>query len=380
MASQTSIEIPCSGTLLPTRADLVDIFAQLSNFTVNPQIPEETREKVKEILDQVDSLLGNWPISITRPLYPNLSIPELEWERRVSSMIQEYHLYVQVKILELIDAVLPISFSVPVLGLSIDILKIFTDAEYRASLKGQICDNIDQFYALVPVQYRTYAGEFGVDSSDLRCDITWSYLMAELNKGALGLLHGAFGGLIDKFKQIWDALGLPSLPTLLDMDVEGLVQAKIQSLREDLANAPDELKADIQRQISKDLESISLAGFSYEELVGGKIREYVIMRERGIQRKLESLRDFGEAWPKYLIIKWIEKIKSFLDAIGLGTIMDWVVFDFCDFLTLIGMPTQLSLPNTITITSLNGVNSTLESKEGLTETVENYINPPVEGS
>ena len=46
-----------------------------------------------------------------------------------------------------------------------------------------------------------------------------------------------FQKLIDKFDEIWDALGLPSLPfsellAIINLDIGALIRAKIDSLKE----------------------------------------------------------------------------------------------------------------------------------------------------
>ena len=49
-----------------------------------------------------------------------------------------------------------------------------------------------------------------------------------------------------------------------------------------------------------------------------------------------------------------------MDAIGLGKILDFVFFDFCDFLTLIGLPKSINLTTPITIAPvLNPGNNSL---------------------
>ena len=380
MANQ--ISLPCNGTLLPTKADLVNIFTQLTSLSVDLSIEEDLRNKVKEVLDDIESLLGNFPISLSDPVYGTLVIPELEWERRITALLQEYHLYVQVKILEIIDSVLPVDFEIQVApGLSVDILALFSDPGYRANLKNQICEDLDTYYSLiVPADYRTFAGEFGLDSSDIRCEVTWSNLMGKLNVSALGVLHNILGALIDKFKEIWDALGLPELPDLATIDVEELVREKIESLREDLRNAPDDLKQEIRDQIESSLLELQIGPFSLEEIIGGELEDKIVSSERKIDRFLEGLRDFGQNWPKYLLLKWMETVKKFFDAIGLGALFEWVTFDWCDFLGLIGFPTTISLPDGITVALPDSFSGALESAAGISETVENYVNPPAEGS
>ena len=344
-----TINIPCSAVLLPTKGELSNIFIQLANR------PEE---EIKDILREIDDALGNFPISVSSPVFPTLDIPEIEWEKKITAITQEYHLYVQVKILELINDVTSISFSIPIpgLGISIDILKFFTDANYIITLKSQLVNQLDDLYELIPDPYKVYNGEYGLVSNDLKMEALFSYIMSQLNKGALGIIHSASSKLIDLFDEIWDALGLPSLPTLTNLNIETLVKNKIDSLRDELRNAPDNLKAEVRKQIIDSLESIviptPIGVYSLMDIIGGSPNEFIISSERKMERFLEGLRDFGENIPKFLIQEWLNKVKKFLDAIGLGKILDWVFFDFCDFLSLIGLPKTINLSNPIELVPL----------------------------
>ena len=368
----TAISIPCPATLLPTKADLVNIFTELASvpskieaelaaaeerLAFDPNISDsvkaeleqqilnfrQTADDIRKRIDQIKDSLGNFPISVTDPVYVGVSIPDLEWERRMTALTQEYHLYLQSKMMEIIDAVLPISFSIPVLGLSIDVVKIFSDAGYRAGLKAQIQQNVDSFHSLVPEPYKSYAGENGIDSDAIKAEITWSYIMGQLKKGGLKILYDAFGALIDKFKTIWNALGLPALPALTDLNVKGIIEGKIASLRARLETAPDDIKNEIRQAILDTIDSISVAGFGIDQITGGDIETYVRSLEQKIERKLEALRDFGEDWPEYLIRQWMQKVTAFFNAIGLSALTQWITFNFCQFLTLIGVPTSIDI-------------------------------------
>lgn len=341
----TRIDIPCSAVLLPTKGDLTNIFIQLANR------PEQ---EIKDLLQEIDDLLGAFPISVSSPVFASLTIPEIEWEKRITALTQEYHLYVQVKILELIAEITPINFVVPIpgIGINIDLLKFFTDATYIITLKDQLVNQLNELYALIPDPYKVYDGEYGLVSDDFKLEALFSYIMSQLNKGALGLIHGAAGKLIELFDEIWSALGLPSLPALTNLDIETLIKNRIDSLRDELRDAPANLKQEVREQIITSLESISIpgTGFNLMDIIGGKPNEFIISDERRMERFLEGLRDFGENWPKYLMQEWLNTVKKFLDAIGLGKILDWVMFDFCDFLSLIGLPKSIDLTNPLTIT------------------------------
>ena len=65
--------------------------------------------------------------------------------------------------------------------------------------------------------------------------------------------------------------------------------------------------------------------------------------EQQIDRLLEVARNFGEIWPQYLIKVWMAKVTAFFNAIGLGSLLQWFTLNFCQFLTLIGMPKSISV-------------------------------------
>jgi hypothetical protein len=384
-----SLSIPCEGTMLPTKAALTNLFVQIANLPsvltveierirreIAVEVDEEIRrrllekiapleaaiEQVKSIISKVEKLLGNFPISLSKPIFKGLSIPDIEWERRITALCQEFHLYVQAKLMEIINNVLPISFVVPVLGLSIDIVALFADPSYRAALKAQIAEQIDSLFGLLPDIYKFYDGvKYGVNSIAIRAEILFSYIMAKLQNGALSIIYEAIGGLINKFKTIWDTLGLPSLPALLSIDIGAIIQGAISSLIEQLKNAPDRIKNEIRKQIIKVIEGISLFGFNLASLIGGEIKDFVISLEEKIHRYIEVLQNFAEQWPMYLIKKFMAKINKFFKLIGLGALFQWFTLDFCKFLKIVGLPTSISFDVDVSISSGVTTTTTLEN-------------------
>lgn len=347
----TSISLPCDSVLLPKPTDLTNIFNniinQISLLEMNGL--EKEAQQLRDLLESIEDLLGSFPISISDPVFPTLTVPEIEWERRITAMIQEYHLFVQVKIMEIIDSVLPISFSVPIMGLSIDVVKLFTDPNYKVTLKAQIAADVDSFYALIPDTYKTFDGTYGLEVDDFKAEAVWNYIMSQLNKGALGILHGAFAGLIDKFSTIWETLGLPALPALTDLNVEALIQARVQAIEAQIKAAPQDAKEALRREGLAALEKISLVGFTLMDLLGGEPNDFVESMEKKMDRFKTRLRDFGEEWPKFLILQWMEKVTAFFEAIGLSALVQYITFTFCDFLKIIGLPTSIAIPAGITV-------------------------------
>ena len=377
------ITIPCPATLLPTAADLANIFKQVANIPSQLQVEaeklkaqaesavqtavrnaileavapyEQKIQQVLGILENVEKALGNFPISVSKPIFGSIKIPDMEWERIITALCNEYHLYVQAKIMELIEPILPINLEIPVLGININPIKLFADPEYRAQLKAQFAEKAEIYMSLIPEIYRTFEGTLGIFSRGIQVDAIFAYIMTKLQNGALTLIYDAFGGLIKKFKTIWDALQLPALPALLDLNVEGILDAligalkkQLNSLKQKLLNAPAEIAQEIaeqmlsiQNKILETLKSLSIAGFSILDLIGGEIESFVESIEQKIDRLVEAARNFGEIWPQYLIKQWMAKITAFFNAIGLSALTQFVTFNFCQFLTLIGMPKSIS--------------------------------------
>jgi len=79
------------------------------------------------------------------------------------------------------------------------------------------------------------------------------------------------------------------------------------------------------------------------DIIGGEIDTNVECPEDQINEMVRAARDWFAQWQKELILMWINKIKSFLDAIGLGAILDLLTITFCDFLKLIGVPMSIDL-------------------------------------
>lgn len=377
------ITIPCPSTLLPTAADLTNIFKQFANIPSLFQVEieqirseaesevqtavrnailekiapyEQKIQQVRTILDNVETVLGNFPVSVSDPVFPGHDIPDMKWERIITALCNEYHLYVQAKIMELIEPILPINLEIPVLGININPIKLFADPEYRAQLKAQFAEKAEIYMSLIPEIYRTFEGTLGIFSRGIQADAIFAYIMTKLQNGALTLIYDAFGGLIKKFKTIWDALQLPALPVLLDLSVEGILDAligalkkQLNSLKQKLLNAPAEIAQEIaeqmlsiQNKILETLKSLSIAGFSILDLIGGEIESFVESIEQKIDRLVEAARNFGEIWPQYLIKQWMAKVTAFFNAIGLSALTQFVTFNFCQFLTLIGMPKSIS--------------------------------------
>ena len=84
--------LPCQDTILPTSGSIANAFNDLT-------LPE---------IDAMSAINKIWPMSASDPFFETIDIPEIEWEKRATYLIQEYHGFVMTKMLEIIKSVIPV--------------------------------------------------------------------------------------------------------------------------------------------------------------------------------------------------------------------------------------------------------------------------------
>ena len=305
-------QIECPGVLLPTPANLRNLFAGLASYSYKNDL-----EDLKKQLEDIRKLL-----TIYDPNFEKIEIPELEWEIIITRLSAEYPMYVQRQILELINDVFTIEFNVTILGITFDILEFLSNP--NSVLDNIPLDQVDSIYDLIPEEYKVW-NKF--ETADFKKESIRNFLRSEVAKKMNLLMHGGFLGVIDLFDTIWDELGLPSIPDLETLDLEALIRDK----------TIDELK------------SVNIFGFSLLDLLGGEFDDNVEIPEFQKERLLKRAREFQQEWQTYLIKLWMQKVTEFFDAIGLDALTQWITFDFCNFLTLIGFPKTIDLPPSVQV-------------------------------
>jgi len=99
-------------------------------------LQKEIDEVVKTITEFVEGLAD-----ILSPYWSKDGLTR-DWKKEAKDafeeLLQEFHLYVPTKIAELISALVPISFTINVLGIEINILKLVTDPAYQKEIQEKI--------------------------------------------------------------------------------------------------------------------------------------------------------------------------------------------------------------------------------------------------
>lgn len=256
-------------------------------------------------------------------------------------------------------------------------------------------EHVDRFFSLIPEEFRQFDGEFGVLDEEAKAKLTWKYIKTEIKEYIQQGLVKLFQDLIGKFDKIWKALGLPDLPfsellAIINLDIGALISAKIDSLKERFKQSKlgkikqiNTVKKEIE-EINKKLENESLSeeertklleelekkhaekkaleddllkevrefnetvlslieeiqifGFDITAIIGGKIESFTESIEEKIAEISLEFQDFKLNWHKKIMMEWVNLVKKFFNAIGLGAIFDLLTLTWCDFLKLIGMP------------------------------------------
>ena len=86
--------------------------------------------------------------------------------------------------------------------------------------------------------------------------------------------------------------------------------------------------------------------------MGGEVEGKVQCLEDKIHQICTAARDWKIIAMKELFNIWLKKIKKFLDAIGLGKLLDFLTLTFCDVLELIGLPLEIPIPGLDKIAAL----------------------------
>jgi len=370
------LELPpleCPAVLLPTPADLTNLFGSLATFPAKLRVlavttakEEATKllEQAKQIQDIIDGIRKFF--AAYDPDWKKISFPEKEWEIMVQRLIEEFPMYVQAQIIKLITSIIPISINLSLMGLTIDVIKLVTDRNYLSELLSTLKgETIDKLYEIIDDAYKLFSGEFGLENLELKAKQIADYIKNEATKFMNNALFGVFTALLKKFKIIWDALGLDALVALVTMDVGALIKGIIDEKKAEYASAlaalgdnplqsaKDKLKVLLNDGIASGLEDLELFGFKVKSLLGGVFTDTTETIEATIARITAKIKEFVENWQSFLFKTWMQKITSFLKAIGLGTLVSWLTFDFCDFLKVLGIwPIDLDLSSFSNISSV----------------------------
>jgi len=330
----------------------------------------DTVKKIKEYIKKIEEFVDKFTLSLSNPVFGSIVIPEQEWERRITALVQEYQLKVMTFILDIIAEVLPVEFEITVFpGFSVDILKLCTDAGYRAEKKAEIKREVKRFREYIDEEYKSFMAKYGTSSEDFQVEMVWAWMMNKLKNFAFNAMYELFDTLTntEPFKTVWETFSFPGVPTIQDYPayIKQQLQAQLTEWKADYEQAKVDIKLKIEEikkassNVSNQIETqmneweaelkvkyasletklkmIQVGGFNLSAMLGEEIEDSIQSAERRFDRYTAQLNDFSEDYMKKLLLDWVNEVMEFLEEIGLGAIADWSTYTFCDFCEDVGL-------------------------------------------
>lgn len=247
----------------------------------------EIKQKIDETIAEIEAFIEDLA-DILSPFWQKGSVRNWQKEARdaFTELLQEFHTYIPTKIAEFVSKLVPFNFTINIMGLSINILKLVTSPSYKNELIDQIAGKnyltqiiskkkeladlqeqqkstpddkelqekidtlkkeiedlekkreewVDKFFKMIPEELRQFDGEYGVIDVEAKAKLVWKYIKTEIKEWIQNAHMKAFEKLISVFKEIWDLLGLPGIPigeliSIMTLDIGALIESKIASIK-----------------------------------------------------------------------------------------------------------------------------------------------------
>ena len=296
-----------------TEEEIKEIQAQIKakeNYIENVLFGE-IKEKIDETIEDIEKFIEDLA-DILSPFWQKGSVRNWQKEARdaFTELLQEFHTYIPTKIAELVSKLVPFNFTINIMGLSIDILRLVASPSYKNELIDQIAGKnyltqiiskkkqladlqeqqkstpddkelqekidtlkkeiedlekkreewVDKFFKMIPEELRQFDGEFGVIDVEAKAKLVWKYIKTEIKEWIQNAHVKAFEKLISIFKEIWDLLGLPKLPfsellSIMTLDIGALIEARIASIKAKFQSSKADKLVKI-KQLNKQIEEL----------------------------------------------------------------------------------------------------------------------------
>lgn len=372
--------LECTGGLMPNVPNMTDFFKQLGSVpaVLTLQLAELPTcialalwDDIKSIiitpLDATEDFLG--ALSPTLPSQTKNSVrdrPE-EWRRRADDLQENYKLYFMLGLINLLGSFASHILKIPLPLISGCTVGDLLSPEGRQKIRETILKSLKSLILIIPEPFRSICeGKFGVLSPEEVLRNFISYWVSEVKKIVQNPLYAVFTFLIKKFKEIWDSLNLPKIPAILSLDPVAIIMALVQPYITAIENAykalvqpfkniqegiekhgtlADYLQSQLSQKLGEIINSvlsiqIPVIGLTLGKLLGiegfGDLKLGSIVTPQAVFARLcTRLANVFQDIVSIILEQWIQKVKKFLDKIGLGAIFSLIPLTFCKFLQLL---------------------------------------------
>lgn len=323
----TSVSVPCPKVIVPTAEELEKVIISIGN------------KYGWQYFEPIEEILGAFPLSHTWDKI-NFDVPELEWEKRIQCMVEEFKLFPAIKIAEAISKLGPIDLVItdPIFGVQVDILRLINDPAYKGSLATEFATKFDELKGLLPkISLENWDGTDGIDNPALLATQMFKEMIDEVKKMVTQNIYYGFLKLIDLFDEIWDTFSFPVpgkiIIEILTFDVDGFLL--------ELKKAAKDAGKDFKEMLLE--TKLPLIGLSIGDLLSLDNEDKLIdFPNFDVQKIIDKIKAYFRDWPQKLLEEWIGIVQKFLDKIGFSLPIP-IPFDLCMFLEQVGFPKEISV-------------------------------------
>jgi hypothetical protein len=349
---------------------------QLGNiaYCVGDSVRAQIEAAIQSLNDTLTRIFAAINITIPTPLWPNLQAPELEFELRASALFQEFKLYLQQKLFDIIKNIPGLGFIVNLVNVPIPFLsgvRVFDvfSAEGRARIRAAVAARLDQIASAMGMPWdSTFSGNLGLKLPELQLEYIIRRIFSEVERllssalwSALSVIHT----LTRPIQRIWSQLGFPTLPSFQFPSFDQFFTNIWNSIKDLAISMTEKLQRAMTAMLNFDLGAYLSSAFGsilgripwpfptrLADLLGWLNRDWNIsMPEWDFSRLTGAIQTLFNRIPQIILELWLQLIKPFLDAIkgllaGVAELLKYIPFTFCSFINLVASP-LLSLGSTI---------------------------------
>lgn len=349
-------------------------------------VAADVRAQIEQSIDSLTSTLRTIFAAINTtvptPLFENLEAPEIELEQRTSSLWQEFKLYWQTTVFNILAKIPGLGFitnliNVPIPFLTgVKLLDVFT-TEGRARIRAAVGDRLDAVSEQLGLPWdATLDGDLGLNMPEVRRETIMRRIFSAIETMLTNVLASAvrvINTLTEPIRRIWNQLGFPSLPDLTSINFEELFQSIWDGIKDQAISARDKLQRAMDALLDFDVGDYLESAFGsildripwpfpthMRELVGmvTTLTEEgtstvgnLTIPEWDFSRVIRAVQGVLARLPGMILELFLQLIRPFLEAIegllgGITELLKWIPFTFCSFLNLVAAP-LLSLGSTI---------------------------------
>ncbi len=349
---------------------------QLGNiaYCVADSVRAQIEAAINSLNETLTSIFAAINTTLPNPLWSNLQAPELEFELRASALFQEFKLYLQQKLFDIIKTIPGLGFIVNLVNIPIPFLNgvrvfdVFT-AEGRARIRAAVAERLDQIASAMGMPWDlTFSGELGLQIPELKLEYIIRRIFSEIERllssalwSAISVIHT----LTRPIQRIWEALGFPTLPSFQFPSFEEFFANIWNSIKDLAISMTEKLQRAMTAMLNFDLGAYLSSAFGsilgripwpfptrLADLLGWLNRDWNIsMPEWDFSRLTAAIQTLFNRLPQIILELFLQLIKPFLDAIkgllaGVSALLAYIPFTFCSFINLVASP-LLGLGTTI---------------------------------